>query len=338
MKYLVRCNSCCIGLHWRSLDNCPTLQDQGCDVLTGHQNLCLINQLTMLRVPKEVLDCCERQEHASWKPTNDDENGSVNGYKLKIELKHMFPERINGSGPLSMGWLFNKQNEITSKIVEMKVADYDPQDIAEAFLDGDIPQWFHRIPRAKVMEVEARMGPVVIVHYFKWNISLSVLPTLADELDLGKTKIIPSKDELPEKAEWIPGFHPNLVAPEGSIKQLTERLLDECLEAGLLAYGSDDISAPGEEGQPDCVHCGLKVCCWMAYNEKIKKDNDLLRHNRPNNEKRFLAYKQFAFAIHGTLMKGDRRQLPKCVVQGIREAWPDKQGKYTGFREKKRKR
>jgi hypothetical protein len=294
----------------------------------------------MLRVPTEVLACCDRlKEHASWKPTHDDETGCVTGHKLKIDLKHIFPERMNGSGPLSLGWLFDKQNEITSKIVEMKVADYDPQDIAEAFLAGEIPEWFHRIPRGKVMEVEARMGPVVVVHYYKWSIVYTVRPTLEEELDLGMTDIIPSKEELPEDAEWVPGFHPNLIAPKGSIKQLTDRLLHECFDVGLLVYGPDEYAtASGEEETPVCAHCGLRMCCWTAYHAKIKGDNDLLRKDKPNNQRRFLAYKQFAFAIHGSLMKGDRRQLPKCVVKGIRETWPDEKGKYTGFKEKKRKR
>jgi hypothetical protein len=112
----------------------------------------------MLRVPTAVLDFCKKHD-AAWKTTNNEETGAVDGYKLKVDLQRLFPERLNGSSPLTLGWIFDTQNVITSKIVDMKVPDYDPQDVAEAFLDGHRPRWYHRIPTGKVMETEARIGP-----------------------------------------------------------------------------------------------------------------------------------------------------------------------------------
>ena len=60
-------------------------------------------------------------------------------------------------------------------------------------------------------------------------------------------------------------------------------------------------------------------------------DNDLLvGSDATNKQKRFTAYKQFTYIIEGPLGKGNRKELPSCVVNKIRETWSDKE--YTGFK------
>ena len=43
-------------------------------------------------------------------------------------------------------------------------------------------------------------------------------------------------------------------------------------------------------------------------------------------------YKQIAYAMWGRLGRGNRKELPSCVVEGVRAEWPEKKRNYTGFK------
>ena len=46
-----------------------------------------------------------------------------------------------------------------------------------------------------------------------------------------------------------------------------------------------------------------------------------------------MAYRIEARRIHGTLGAGVRKQLPDCVVSGVRELFPDEDSNYMGYKE-----
>lgn len=52
-------------------------------------------------------------------------------------------------------------------------------------------------------------------------------------------------------------------------------------------------------------------------------DNSAMRHD---------AYRQFILWRHGRQGRENRRVIPSCCVIRIREAYPDVNGHYTGFR------
>ena len=117
-----------------------------------------------------------------------------------------------------------------------------------------------------------------------------------------------------------------------------EQLVKECQMYGLLKYTDvsklKEIFAGNIKGHT-CPECGYALCLWEQNQEKVRLDNNILKPTATNKQKRFCCYKQFAYIIHGHLSKGDRQQLPKCVLDGIRESWPeDSEDKYTGFKEK----
>lgn len=54
----------------------------------------------------------------------------------------------------------------------------------------------------------------------------------------------------------------------------------------------------------------------------------------PHNEIRKALYRQYILQKHGKLGKAVRKEIPQCVMNGIREAWPSSDDMYMGFKEK----
>lgn len=93
-----------------------------------------------------------------------------------------------------------------------------------------------------------------------------------------------------------------------------------------------DILHINDSGMFHCT-CGNTICLWEVNKQMIQTTNDLLLSSTATNkEKRFYSYKQFAYILHGYLGKGHCRQLPQCVVDGVRGLYPDEGGEYTGFK------
>ena len=50
-----------------------------------------------------------------------------------------------------------------------------------------------------------------------------------------------------------------------------------------------------------------------------------------NKSLRHAAYRQYVLWIHGRLQRDDRRVVPACCVNVIRNKYPSPRGHYTGF-------
>ena len=71
---------------------------------------------------------------------------------------------------------------------------------------------------------------------------------------------------------------------------------------------------------------------WLVHEDGVKNECDLYHYDKPNNEKRKAAYRFVICEIYGYLGRGVRKDLPKCVLDGVRCLYPDKNAKYMGFR------
>ncbi|XP_068123636.1 uncharacterized protein [Hyperolius riggenbachi] len=61
--------------------------------------------------------------------------------------------------------------------------------------------------------------------------------------------------------------------------------------------------------------------------------NPVNPENKDRNRRlRKAVYRAFTGWVHGCLSKGDRRPIPSCVVKMVRQAFPDPDSRYTGFR------
>ena len=50
---------------------------------------------------------------------------------------------------------------------------------------------------------------------------------------------------------------------------------------------------------------------------------------------RYAAYRQFTWWVHNRLGRGVRRRIPACVINKIREEFPEPDGIYVGFKDGK---
>ena len=54
------------------------------------------------------------------------------------------------------------------------------------------------------------------------------------------------------------------------------------------------------------------------------------REETENNQIRKQCYKVFMTLLHGSLGRGNRRELPRCIVDAIRDEYPDEV--YMGYK------
>jgi hypothetical protein len=81
-----------------------------------------------------------------------------------------------------------------------------------------------------------------------------------------------------------------------------------------------------------CKDCCVGPCLWKANKAELRQMQRRILVGFPyyeNNEIRKAMYREAAFVVFGFLGKNQRRELPACVVQGIRSLCPSPS--YMGF-------
>ena len=91
------------------------------------------------------------------------------------------------------------------------------------------------------------------------------------------------------------------------------------------------------ENDPDeCKYCGDNPCCFIELKPHLMSMLLIHGETKTNNQMRYYMYTEMTKFIHGPgLGKGVRRKLPHCMEQAIKSLAPDKDKKYTGFKEAK---
>lgn len=86
-----------------------------------------------------------------------------------------------------------------------------------------------------------------------------------------------------------------------------------------------------------CAECECEPCVWKENKQIVLHGiNDWLTMNNlrdeiANNTKRKKCYHTFGNIINGPMGRGNRAPLPDCVIQGVRESFPDKI--FMGYKE-----
>jgi hypothetical protein len=83
------------------------------------------------------------------------------------------------------------------------------------------------------------------------------------------------------------------------------------------------------------VESGREACFWLASKEEMILYNESLPEDTESNGRRHMIYQQMAFKMNSNapLGRGNRVQLPKCVLAGIRSLFPSADGEYMGHRD-----
>ena len=84
-----------------------------------------------------------------------------------------------------------------------------------------------------------------------------------------------------------------------------------------------------------CNHCHEVNCVWEDIGDEVKDymQSKLNEGVVGSNVLRKHGYQKSISLIHGFLGKGNRVQLPHCVITGIRKECPDEKEAYQGYRE-----
>ena len=116
----------------------------------------------------------------------------------------------------------------------------------------------------------------------------------------------------------------------------------------ILCYDNPDgtVTAYLEEPPPEepeaqcCDVCNETPCILIEHQEQFESLLDFYRlnHELANRQRRFKMYQEMTRLIHGGYLgKNNRKELPTCVSDAIRNAFPneDPQEAYVGYQEAK---
>ncbi|KAI0560203.1 hypothetical protein FGB62_121g018 [Gracilaria domingensis] len=116
-------------------------------------------------------------------------------------------------------------------------------------------------------------------------------------------------------------------------------------ESGSIGEKGDSITAEIKGGIPTmtidnedvaCRRCGRTPCYWVQFGSYVVEtisEKFPIADSSQNNEARKCAYKNYIYERYGFMGKGNRIQIPHCVLEGIRSMWPDAAGTYMGYRD-----
>ena len=95
---------------------------------------------------------------------------------------------------------------------------------------------------------------------------------------------------------------------------------------------------------PQCRFCSqlgqqhdIDLCLWVHYEEAIISATEMWLEssceNKTQRQKRNYSYRMYTRMLHGVLGKGVRKQPLKCIINGIRNVYPndDPNEHYVGY-------
>jgi hypothetical protein len=94
----------------------------------------------------------------------------------------------------------------------------------------------------------------------------------------------------------------------------------------------DALVAKKQKTAKECNYCHNYPCCLGIHYDDLMEIGAAMEEDHSNKEIRHALYREMATRLWGRIGKGNRRELPKCVVAEIHDAYPTKKGEaYVGF-------
>ena len=83
---------------------------------------------------------------------------------------------------------------------------------------------------------------------------------------------------------------------------------------------------------PHCTHCGRQPCIMFTddYCTMVAIGEEMEEDGKSNKEIRYALYAHMSKVYHGPLGKGNRKELPICVVGEIHDHYPSNKKQFSG--------
>lgn len=212
----------------------------------------------------------------------------------------------------------------------------EQSELAKALVEGMLFQHKWRLDN-DVEETKTLLKTIEVAHCWLWNYENDPIPCdKPDEKSLEQMsaeELLAPTREGPS-CEWKDGFCSNGEMPEGFNEALWNGLVKVVQDNGFM-----DFVYKVETDDSVCRHCGSNPCLFEANKDSLVRDNRIAvdgmegpNSKVSNKNRRYFAYRQSAF-IYCEGPPGQRVKLPKCMVDGIREMWPEESGKYVGHKD-----
>jgi hypothetical protein len=79
-----------------------------------------------------------------------------------------------------------------------------------------------------------------------------------------------------------------------------------------------------------CPKCSDSPCWFLQWQQEIEVCVSVMSPDLSNKQKRYQLYRHITRRRHGMLGKGNRRPLPSCIEEGMKDLYPSE--KYTGYK------
>jgi DNA-directed RNA polymerase subunit M/transcription elongation factor TFIIS len=116
---------------------------------------------------------------------------------------------------------------------------------------------------------------------------------------------------------------------EGKVKE-EENKKEVKREDKLLDEYIYDVWQDEPEDEWLCPTCNHSPCSFVQWQEELERIVDLMHPEATNKSKRYHMYKHIIRRLHGTLGKGNRKEVPVCFSQGLADLYPSEY--YTGYK------
>jgi hypothetical protein len=176
-----------------------------------------------------------------------------------------------------------------------------------------------------------------IVAYVAPTDHVSPLKLGQDKNEAGDTKEPANKkedaffDDTPEGKESVSVLSEALKMKIESEMRVKKKLMAEAREAKRAKI--EACIAKMKPAPKHCQYCDRAPCVMDEHYDHLMAIGTEMDEDFDNKEIRYAMYREMSNTLWGPLGKGVRKQLPKCVVAEIHDAYPTRRGeKYVGFR------
>jgi hypothetical protein len=245
-----------------------------------------------------------------------------------------FPKGMCPSGELTL-LMIKRNGEYTGKQITFR-RHWDMKKCADEVTAGKGEMAFHW--RMK-FEGTVEISTTFFGDYYTGDSGAVMYPRKAKKQELMR-ETVEEEMEFPLLFDVREGGTERVVGYSSKFpgNNFLKRKMEEAVAAGMKSEGivfNQDKSEWASYPKSICDDCGRESCLWSSSEEEMILFNGSLPKDLESNGRRRMIYNQMAFKMNGNapLGRGNRVQLPKCVLTGVRTLFPSADGEYMGHRD-----